>query len=347
MPTLAELAALTGGTVEGPAGLAVNGIASVEEAVEGQMTFITDPKFADKLGGSRASAVLIAPGLDAHGKPAIRVPKPSSALVVLLGRFAPVPPPPERNVDASAWIHPTAKVSPGAIIGPNAVIDAGAEVGEGTVVGALTYIGWKTRIGKGCRIYPLVSVGERITIGNGVIIHSGAVLGGDGFGFAPGPAGVTKIPQIGTVIIEDDVEIGANSTIDRAMADATIIRKGAKLDDQVHIAHNCIIGEQALVAAQVGMAGTAKIGRGVMFGGQVGVGDHVNIGDGARIAGGSGVHKDVLPGVDMFGYPARPAREAMKSLADVMRIPKIMERMKLMEARIRELEKKSGEKGSL
>jgi UDP-3-O-[3-hydroxymyristoyl] glucosamine N-acyltransferase len=346
MPTLAELAALTGGTVEGSASLEVNGIASVEDAAAGQLTFITSPKFLEKLGASRASAVLIGPGLDTKGKPAIRVPNASAALVILLGRFAPVPPAPAKPVDPSAWIHPTAKVAPGAVIGPNAVVDAEAEIGEGSVVGALSYVGWQARIGKGCRIFPLVALGERVTVGNGVIIHSGTVLGGDGFGFTPGPAGVTKIPQIGTVVIEDAVEIGANCTIDRAMAGATIIRKGAKLDDQVHIAHNCVVGEQALVAAQVGMAGTAVIGRGVMFGGQVGVGDHVTIGDGARIAGGAGVHKDVPPGVDMFGYPARPAREAMKSLADVMRIPKMNERIRALEARIAELEKNRGVKGS-
>lgn len=346
MPTLAELAALTGGTVEGSAGLAVSGIASVEDAVEGQITFITSPKFLEQLGSSRASAVLIGPGLDCHGKPAIRVPNPSSALVILLGRFAPVPPAPARPVDPSAWIHPTAKIAPGAVIGPHAVIDAQAEVGEGTVIGALCYVGWQTRIGRGCRLFPLVSVGERITIGDGVIIHSGSVLGGDGFGFTPGPAGVTKIPQIGTVIIGDDVEIGANCTVDRAMAGATIIRSGAKLDDQVHIAHNCVIGEQTLVAAQVGMAGTAVIGRGVLFGGQGGVGDHVKIGDGARIGAGAGIHKDVPPGVDMFGHPARPAREAMKSLADVLRIPRMLERIKALEARIAELEKKPGGKGA-
>ena len=345
MPTLAELAALTGGTIEGPANLEVSGIATIEDAIEGHLTFITNPKFVDKIAGSRASAVLIGVGLDSHGKPAIRVPNPASALVILLGRFSPVPPVPVKAVDPSAWIHPTAKISPGAFIGPNAVIDAGAEVGEGSIIGALTYIGWKTRIGKGCRLYPQVTVGERISIGNGVIIHSGAVLGADGFGFTPGPAGVTKIPQIGTVIIGDDVEIGANATIDRAMAGATVIKRGAKLDNQVHIAHNCVIGEESLIAAQVGIAGTAEIGRGVMFGGQVGVGDHVKIGDGARIAGGSGIHKDVAPGVDMFGYPARPAREAMKSLADVIRIPKILERMKALEARIKEMENRLREKG--
>ncbi len=314
----------------------------METAREGDITFITDQKYLSRLAGSAASAVMLAPGLDAGGKPALVVPNPQVALISILGRLAPVPPAQAEHVDRSAWVHPKAKLGAGVVVGPLAVIDAEAEVGDATRIGALCYVGWRVKMGAACRIAPLVTLGERTELGSRVIVHSGAVLGADGFGFVPGPEGPVKIPQIGRVVVGDDVEIGANCTVDRGMAGDTVLKRGVKLDDQVHVAHNCVIGEGTLVAAQTGFSGTVTVGKGSLFGGQVGVADHVNIGNGVKVGAQSGIHRDAADGEELFGYPARPAREAIRLSAEVARLPRLLERVRALEKRIAELERKKG-----
>jgi len=343
MPSLGELAEMVGGAVEGPS-IDVTGLASLEDAGPGDLTFVTDERRLSLLAASHAAAVLLGQGKDRHGKPAIVVRNPQAALVALLAHFEPLPPSNPTVPGPGSFIHPNAIIGQHVRIGPCAVIEDGAEVGEGTEIGALAHVGWNARIGRNCRIFPLVSIGSRTTVGDRVIIHSGAVLGADGFGFLPGPDGLRKVPQIGRVVIEDDVEIGANSTIDRATVGATRLRRGVKLDDQVHVAHNCDVGAGTLIAGQVGVAGSAIIGKGCVFGGQSGVADHVILGDNVQVGAKSGVHRDAAAGEKLFGYPARPAREAIRLAGEVARLPKLVERVRELEVRIAEMERKSGGK---
>jgi len=341
MPTLAELAALTGGKVEGPATLPLDGIAPVADATERQITFITNDRFIPLLEKSRAGAVLIGPGRNAQGKPALVVPNPGVALIVLLNRFAPVAPAPAAGIHPSATVDKSAKLGNGVVVGAGAVVEAEVELGEGTRVGALCHIGWKVRAGKNCRFDPMVSIHERTEIGNNVVIFSGTVIGADGFGYVPGPQGVVKIPQIGRVVIEDDVEIGANSCVDRAMAGVTLIKRGVKIDNQVQIAHNDVIGENVVIAGQCGLAGSITVGRNAIIGGKVGIVDHVDIGEGAIIAALSGVHNNVPAHMTVYGYPAREAKEGLKLYAELARLPHLVKRVRAMEARLAELEKKA------
>lgn len=329
MPTLSELAALLGGTVEGEPGLVVESIAAIEDARKGQLTFLTDPRYASRLGSSAAGAVVAGPGVAVGGKPAIRVPDALAVLPVLLSAFAPVPPEePGDPVDPTARVHPTARLAGGVRVGAYAVIEANVAVGERSWIGALCVVGWGSSIGRDARLMPHVAVGERTKIGDRVLIHSGTVLGADGFGFLPGPAGPRKIPQIGRVVIGDDVEIGANCTVDRATVGETVIARAVKLDDMVHVAHNCFIGEGTVVAGQTGFSGTVKVGRGCRFGGQSGVADHVTIGDGVEVGAKSGIHRDVPAGRRVFGYPAREAAEAFRINAGLSRLPGLIEKVR-------------------
>jgi UDP-3-O-[3-hydroxymyristoyl] glucosamine N-acyltransferase len=339
MPTLAELAALTGGSVEGRGDLAITGVAAIEDAAEGTITFVTEDRNLRKLASSKASAVLIGPGRDRAGKAAIVHPQPLAALPRLLAAFVPAEPPGwDAAIHPSAVIHPSAKIAPGARVGPHAVIEAGVEIGAGTSVGPLSFVGWGTRMGKNCRIDALVAIGSRTSIGDRVIIHSCTILGCDGFGFLPVPGVPVKIPQIGRVVIEDDVEIGSGTTVDRATVGTTLIKRGAKLDDQVHVAHNCVIGEGSLLAGQVGFGGSVTVGKGVMMGGQVGVGPHLIVGDGVQIGAKSGVHRDSEPGQKLYGNPAREASEAMRLNAEVARLPRLVARVRELERRLRAME---------
>ena len=334
---------MVGGAVEGPS-VEVTGIASLEDAGPGELTFVTDERRLPLLAESRAEAVLLGQGKESHGKPAIVVRNPQAALVVLLAHFEPTPPSSPPGPGPGAFIHPNAIIGQHVKIGPCAVIEDGAHIGDGTEIGAMAHVGWDAKVGSKCRIDPFASVGSRTTVGDRVIIHSGSVLGADGFGFIPGPDGPRKVPQIGRVVVEDDVEIGAGCTIDRATVGVTILRRGAKLDDQVHIAHNCDVGGGSLIAGQTGTGGSVTIGKGCVFGGQVGIADHIKIGDGVQVGAKSGVHRDAGAGERLFGYPARPAREAIRLAGEVARLPKLVERVRELEARIAELEKRAGGK---
>lgn len=338
MPTLAELAALIGGTVEGPATLDVTSLASVDEAGPAALTFITDDFYLPRLAASRAAAVLLGATTPAHGKPALRAANPRLALSVLLRRFAPVPPvssgPP---IDPTARVHPGASVSPQARIGAYVVIEEGASVGAGTVIGHHGVIGWGASVGRDCRLHPLVTVGERCVVGDRALLHAGTVLGVEGFGFEAGPDGPVRIPQIGRVVLENDVETGGNAVVDRGMIGDTVLRQGVKLGDLVHIAHNCDIGAGSMITALVGIAGSVTMGRNCVMGGQSAISDHVTIGNRVQIGGASGVNRDAADGEILFGLPARPAREAFRMNAALARLPKLLERVRALEKRIAEL----------
>jgi UDP-3-O-[3-hydroxymyristoyl] glucosamine N-acyltransferase len=224
-----------------------------------------------------------------------------------------------RGVDAGASVHPDARLEDGVIADPGAVIGADAEVGTGTVIGANAVIGAGVRIGRECSVGPGASVLNAL-VGDRVTIHPGARIGQDGFGFIPGERGLIKVPQLGRVIIQDDVEIGAGTTIDRGAGRDTMIGEGTKIDNLVQIAHNVTIGRHCVIVSMVGISGSVTIGDRVMMGGQSGVSEHVTIGDAARIAAGAGIIKDVPPGAAMLGQPARPMREALKAMAVLNRL---------------------------
>ncbi len=328
---------MTGGELVGDRAQVVTGVASLPDAAEGDVSFFVLPKYMPQLRGSRATAVFVPQDFAETIEPAqIRVPDPARAFQQIVLKFAPPP------ITYTPGIHPTAVIAPNATLGArvcvqaHAVIERGAIIEEDTVIGANSYIGHETRIGPHCVIYPLVSIRERTHIGARVIIHSGAVIGADGFGFEFVDGKQEKIPQLGFVQIDDDVEIGANTTIDRARFGRTWIKEGAKLDNLVQIGHNVIFGKHSTISAQSGIAGSSRIGDHVVIGAQAGITDHVEIGDHSLVGAKAGVSKNVpANGGIWWGIPAVPLRESHEQLAWIRRLGKLF-------ARVKEIEKKLG-----
>jgi UDP-3-O-[3-hydroxymyristoyl] glucosamine N-acyltransferase len=333
--TLQELAIFSGGELRGgdPAQQIV-GAASLSEAVSGEVTFYADPRYLARIRKTRASAIFVP--LDFSGQTdaaQIRVPDPSKAFEQVVLKLAPKPIEFAPGIHPTAIVDPSAKIGNGASIRAHAVVEANATIGDNTVIGAGSYVGHETMIGSSCLIYPNVTVRERTRIGSRVIIHSGAVIGADGFGFEPVDGRYQKIPQIGIVQIDNDVEIGANTTIDRARFGRTWIQEGVKIDNLVQIAHNVIIGKNSIIAAQTGISGSTRVGANVMMAGQVGVIGHLTIDDGTIIAAQSGISKD-LPGGAWFGSPAVPLPEAKRQIALIHRLGKLFERIKAIEKKL-------------
>jgi UDP-3-O-[3-hydroxymyristoyl] glucosamine N-acyltransferase len=245
---------------------------------------------------------------------------------------------PAPGVDVSARVAADARVDPTASIGALAVVESGASIGPRVRVDPLVYIGARAEIGEGSVLFPRVVVYADSRLGRRVIVHAGAVIGADGFGFIPGPHGHQKLPQVGIVVVEDDVEIGANSTIDRATLGETVIGRGTKIDNLVQVGHNVEIGEHTLVAAQVGIGGSARLGANVVLGGQVGVGDHVKVGDGAVLAGQSGAAQDVGPGERLTGTWPRPVVQAIRIWRAEAKLPELIRSLKRVEKRLQALE---------
>jgi len=330
--TTAELAALLGGQIEGDPDVLITGAATLEDAQPGQVSFLGNIKYLPQLKSTRASAVLISPATERPSRRNyILVANPSLAFARLVELTAPPSPSSPAGIHSSAVVDPTASIDASASVGPLAVVMAGASIGAGTIIGSQCTIGHDAVIGEECRLYPQVVVRERVKIGRRVILHSGVVIGADGFGFEPGQAGLQKIPQVGSVQIDDDVEIGANTTIDRGRLGDTRICRGVKIDNLVHVAHNVIIGEDTAIAAQTGISGSTRIGKRVLIGGQVGFSGHTTVGDGASVAAQSGVHTDIPAGEQFFGYPAQPAAKARRAYANIQRIPYLQKRLKELE----------------
>lgn len=334
--TVEELAALVGGRVIGESGSRrITGAASVTDALEEDITFFGNAKYLPALRASRAGCALVPEGFSEE-IPAvqIQVANPSLAFSKIVERFAPAP------IEFKPGIHPSAVISPEANIGQNVsiqahvVVEPGAVIGDGTFLGASVYIGHQTRVGADCKIYPNVSIRERCVLGDRVIIHSGAVIGSDGFGFEMNNGRYVKIPQIGIVQIDHDVEIGANTTIDRARFGRTWIGEGTKIDNLVQIAHNVVIGKHSVIVSQVGISGSSRIGNYATLAGQVGIVGHIEIGDQAVVAAQSGVSKSVPAKEMWWGYPAGPIQEQKERVAYINRIPKLIERIKKLEDRI-------------
>lgn len=332
--TLQEIAKLCGGEIDGdPAGKIV-GAASLSEAVPGEITFYADPRYLERLRKTRASAVVVPSDFSEKTAAAqIRVANPSKAFEKVVLKFAPKPIEFAAGVHQSAIVDPTAKLGTGVSIQPNAVIEPNVVIGDKSVIGAGTYVGPESVIGESCLIYPNVTIRERTKIGARVMIHSGAVIGADGFGFEIIDGRYQKIPQIGIVQIDDDVEIGANTTVDRARFGRTWIQAGVKIDNLVQIAHNVIIGKNSIIAAQTGISGSTRIGDNVKMAGQVGVIGHLTIENDTVIAAQSGVSKD-LPGGAWFGSPAVPLPDAKRQIALIHRLGKLFDRLKAIEKKL-------------
>ena len=335
--TLQELATLSGGELAGDPSQVITGAASLAEATTGEVTVFAYPKYMPLLRKTRASAAFVPADFRETIAPAqIRVEDPLKAFEQIVLKLARPP------IVFDPGVHPTAVIASSAKLGarvsvqPHAVVEANTAIGDDTVIGAHSYVGHEVVIGSECMIYPQVTIRERAIIGSRVIIHSGAVIGADGFGFEIVEGHHQKIPQTGIVQIDDDVEVGANTTIDRARFGRTWIKQGAKIDNLVQIAHNVILGKHSAIAAQAGIAGSSRIGDYVMIGGQVGVTGHVEIGDRNVIAAKAGVSKDLPPdGGVWWSTPATPLREAKEQLAWIHRLGKLF-------ARVKEIEKKLG-----
>lgn len=335
---LGDLAVHIRGELFGDPDFVVQGVRDPQEAGERDLVFLFDARLLQEVSLSQAKAVVGGRGTRAilEGKFVIEVENPRLALARVLSLFyAPFRPP--RGVHPLAFVHPEAELGRDVAIGPFAVIEEGASIGDRTCIFPQVYVGKGVRIGSDCVLYPQVVVREYCTLGNRVILHSGVVVGADGFGYEWTGEGYEKIPQVGTVVVEDDVEIGANTTIDRATLGCTRIGRGTKIDNLVMVAHNVHIGQHVIIVAQSGIAGSSDIGNGVIIGGQAGVTDHCRVGEGARIAARAGVTAEVRPGEMVSGFPAQEHRRELKERALVRRLPEMWRRLKNLEERLRGL----------
>jgi UDP-3-O-[3-hydroxymyristoyl] glucosamine N-acyltransferase len=328
-PTLSELAVWTGATLadEARAQDRIADVAAIDAAGPGDLTFLDNPRYLPQLKTSRAAAVFVQP----RHKPevpaataALVTPQPYVAMALAMAKLFPSAARPasgfeERGVSAAAHVHASARLEPGVVVDPGAVVGPGAEIGSGTVIGANAVIGAGVRIGRDCAIGPAATLACAL-IGDRVIIHSGAHIGQDGYGFALSPRGHIKVPQIGRVVIQDDVEIGAGSTIDRGANRDTIIGEGTKIDNLVQIGHNVVIGRHCIIVSQVGISGSCVIDDFVALGGQVGLAGHLHIGAGAQVGAASGVMNDIPAGQRWFGVPAQPAREHFRDIATLRKL---------------------------
>lgn len=341
--TVSELAAMIGAELAGAPDLAIHGPASLGEAQPGEITFLAQPRYASLLAETKASAVVIAKDLsvDRTDIALLRCDDPNRAFTQVVQAFAPDLRKPAPMVHPSAVVHDSANVSPEAFVGPLCSVAAGATIAAGVRLHANIAIGDGASVGADTELHPGVVIYHNVQIGARCLLHAGTVVGSDGFGFEPSPESWVKVPQCGTVILEDDVELGANVTIDRARFGATRIGRGVKVDNLVHVAHNVVIGANALLVAQVGVSGSTEIGPWAVLGGQVGVAGHLNIGQGARVAGGSDVFTDVPPGIDFLGSPARPRMETLRAQAAARKIPKIIEEARRLRARLDDLDAKA------
>lgn len=339
--SLARLAEVLEATLDVHPERVVTGVAALASAGPDDLSYVADRRHLDAARASRAGAFLVPGELSGLPAPTLRCRDPRRALATVLTLFHPtitlVP-----GIDASARVASEARVDPTASIGALAVVESGASIGPRVRVGPLVYVGAGVEIGEGSVLFPHVTVYHGCRLGARVIVHAGAVIGSDGFGFIPGADGHLKVPQVGIVTVEDDVEIGANSTIDRATLGETVIGRGTKIDNLVHIGHNVDVGARCLMAAQVGISGSVRIGNDVIMGGQVGLADHVHIGDGAVLAGGTAVMRDVPAGQRFAGRWARPATLTHRIWVAESQLPELLRTVRTLERRLAALEARAG-----
>ena len=327
--TLGRAAALVGGTLVGPSDLPVRGVAGLREASSHDIALLTSKKYVGDLTASDAGAVLVSDALasECGDRPHVVVGDAHRALRVLLEVLYP-------DEETTPRIHQTAVIGTGVelgervSIGAYTVIGEGAVIGDDAVLGAQVCVGARCRIGARTKIHPQVVLYDDTQVGEEVILHSGVRLGVDGFGYVFEDGQHKKLPHVGSCVVEDRVEIGANTCVDRGSIGHTRVGAGTKIDNQVHLAHNVQIGESSLLVAQVGIAGSSRVGRGAVFGGQSGVVNHLVIGDGAKIAAKTGVTSDVPAGVTVMGFPSRPRRDFLRSQVELNRLPETVKALR-------------------
>ena len=332
--TANQIAAMTGGKVEGDGNVAVSTFAKIEEGHQGAISFLANPKYEHWIYTTDSSIVLVKDDLKLT-QPVkatlIRVADPYATMARLLDLAAEALEPKYEGVEQPCFIAQGVEVPADAYIGAFAYIGRGAKLGKGVKIFPQVYIGDNVEIGDNAVIKPGVKIYHNCKVGKRCILHAGCVIGADGFGFAPTENGYKKIPQLGNVVIEDDVEIGANTTIDRAMMGSTVIGHGTKLDNLIQVAHNCRIGTDTVMAAQVGIAGSTKVGSRCMFGGQVGLAGHITVGDNVQLGAQSGIEASVPDGARLLGSPAIPLRDAARMIVYQKRLGDLFDRVKKLE----------------
>ena len=336
---LREISELVGGELLGDGDIEIHGVAGITEAREGEITFVANPRYVSQINRTKASAIISWKSIQYNGKPMIQVENPYWAWAKVVEAFA------KKREDKVKGVHPTAIIGKNVKIGENACIEAyafvgnNAQIGDEVVISPFVYIGDDAQVGAQTFIYPNVTIREDVRIGERVIVHSGTVIGSDGFGFAQVSDRHYKVPQIGTVIIEDDVEIGANVAIDRGLRE-TIVGRGTKIDNLVQIAHNVVIGEDCVIVAQVGIAGSTIIEDRVTLLGQVGIVGHITIGADAQIAARSGISKDIPPGPCVWsGSPAMIHTKDLRLQASMRKLPDLVTQVREMQKKIETLER--------
>ncbi len=337
--TAQQIAQFVEGKIEGDENATVNTFAKIEEGKEGAISFLSNPKYTHYIYDTKSSVVLVDENVVLEhpvSTTLIRVKNAYECVAKLLQVYESMKPK-KTGVDPLAFVSPKAKVAEDVYVGAFAYIGDSAEVGKGSQIYPHAYIGDGVKIGENALVYPNVSIYHGCRLGNNVTVHSGSVIGADGFGFAPSAEGYDKIPQIGIVTIEDNVEIGANTCIDRSTMGSTYVRKGVKLDNLVQIAHNTDIGENTVMSAQVGIAGSAKVGQWCMFGGQVGIAGHITIGDKVFLGAQSGVPGSLKGGQELIGTPPMPPRSYFKSQAIFRRLPDMYKELQDLKKEIEEL----------
>jgi UDP-3-O-[3-hydroxymyristoyl] glucosamine N-acyltransferase len=341
--TLAELAARVGGEVQGDGSIRLEGVAPLEDAAPSQLSFFSNKKYRRAFEASRAGAVVVEPGAEV---PAGRTVLRAANAYLAFARISTLFHPPREalpEVSPLAAIHPSARVHPSAQVMPLASVGPGAEIGARTLVYPGVQIGDEARVGADCVLYPNVVIRERCVVGDRVILQPGCVIGSDGFGFAFDPEGEGqgprhfKVPQIGNVVVEDDVELGANTCVDRATLGTTRVGRGAKVDNLVQIAHNVQVGPLSLLMSQVGIAGSTKLGMGVIAAGQVGIVGHLEIGAGARLGAQSGIMNDVEAGETESGSPSRPHARWLKNMAALDQLPELRKEVRELKKELERL----------
>ena len=340
--TAKQIADFIGGRVEGDENAAVHTFAKIEEGQPGAISFLSNPKYTHFLYDTKSTIVLVNDDLELEqsiSATLIRVKNAYEAVAKLLQLYASMQPK-KTGIDSLAFVSPKATIGKDVYIGAFACIGDGAVIGDGTQIFPHVVIGDGVKIGAGCLLYPNVTIYQGCQLGANVTIHAGSVIGADGFGFAPNVDGYEKIPQIGVVIIEDNVEIGANTCVDRSTMGATVLHKGVKLDNLVQVAHNVEIGENTVMSAQVGIAGSTKVGSWCMFGGQVGLAGHITIGDRVNLGAQSGVPGSLKPNQTLIGTPPMEPTPYFKSQAIFRRLPDMYKELSALRKEIEELKAK-------